>query len=46
MTIAEVSMVGYLLIKGVRTSPIDPSPPIAMNAPVGIAPANHPLVTP
>ncbi len=44
VTIAEVSMVGYLLIKGVRT-PADPKPPADTNPPVGIAPAKHPLVS-
>jgi hypothetical protein len=38
VTIAEVSMVAYLLIKGVRTPPADPKPPI------GAAPATRPLV--
>ena len=52
VTIAEVSMVCYLLIKGVRTPstnpkrPVDPNPPVDMNPSVGIAPAKHPLVTP
>ncbi|MDT5029415.1 MAG: hypothetical protein QOE61_5841 [Micromonosporaceae bacterium] len=38
VTVAEVSMVAYLLIKGVRTPPVNPKPPI------GIAPATPPLV--
>jgi hypothetical protein len=38
VTVAEVSMVAYLLIKGVRTPPVNPKPP------TGIAPATHPLV--
>jgi len=38
VTLAEVSMVAYLLIKGVRTPPVNPKPPI------GIAPATPPLV--
>jgi hypothetical protein len=40
VTIAEVSMVLYLLIKGVRTAPADTNPP------VDIAPVDRPLVTP
>jgi hypothetical protein len=38
VTVAEVSMVAYLLIKGVRTPPGNPK------APLGIAPATPPLV--
>jgi hypothetical protein len=37
VTLAEVSMVAYLLIKGVRTPPVNPKPPL------GIAPATPPL---
>ena len=39
VTLAEVSMVAYLLIKGVRTPPVNPKPPL------GIAPATPPLVS-
>jgi hypothetical protein len=39
VTIAEVSMVFYLLIKGVRTPPADTRPP------AGITPTDRPLVT-
>ena len=39
VTLAEVSMVAYLLIKGVRTPPVNPKPP------TGIAPATPPLVS-
>jgi hypothetical protein len=38
VTIAEVSMVCYLLIKGVRTAPADPK------TPVDITPVDRPLV--
>jgi len=39
VTIAEVSMVCYLLIKGVRTAPAGPK------SPVDVTPADRPLVT-
>jgi hypothetical protein len=39
VTVVEVSMVAYLLIKGVRTPPVNPKPP------TGIAPATPPLVS-
>ena len=46
VTIAEVSMVGYLLIKGVRTPPADTKPPADTNAPIDISAEDRSLVTP